>query len=54
MDEHKVRVGITQGDINGIGYEVIIKAFMDPREFWMSAHRWYMVPQKFWPTIARH
>jgi 4-hydroxythreonine-4-phosphate dehydrogenase len=31
MDEHKIRVGITQGDINGIGYEVIIKALMDPR-----------------------
>lgn len=31
MDENKVRVGITQGDINGIGYEVIIKALMDPR-----------------------
>jgi len=31
MDENKIRVGITQGDINGIGYEVIIKALMDPR-----------------------
>ncbi len=31
MEEHKIRVGITQGDINGIGYEVIIKALMDPR-----------------------
>ncbi|MCX6223841.1 MAG: 4-hydroxythreonine-4-phosphate dehydrogenase PdxA [Bacteroidia bacterium] len=31
MDEHRIRVGITQGDINGIGYEVIIKALMDPR-----------------------
>ncbi len=27
----KVKVGITQGDINGIGYEVIIKTLMDPR-----------------------
>lgn len=31
MDENKIKVGITQGDINGIGYEVIIKALMDPR-----------------------
>lgn len=27
----KIVIGITQGDINGIGYEVIIKALMDPR-----------------------
>src|ERR1035437_7691624 len=26
----KIRVGITQGDINGIGLEVIIKTFLDP------------------------
>ncbi|HNY09804.1 MAG TPA: 4-hydroxythreonine-4-phosphate dehydrogenase PdxA [Tenuifilaceae bacterium] len=31
MSDEKIRVGITQGDINGIGYEVIIKTFMDPR-----------------------
>lgn len=29
--EKKVRVGITQGDINGIGYEVIIKSLADNR-----------------------
>ncbi len=29
MDTSKIRVGITQGDINGISYEVIIKAFID-------------------------
>ena len=27
----QLRLGITQGDINGIGYEVIIKTLMDPR-----------------------
>lgn len=27
---NKIRVGITQGDINGIGYEVILKTFSDP------------------------
>lgn len=28
--ENKIRVGITQGDINGIGYEVILRTFSDP------------------------
>ena len=31
MEENKIKVGITQGDINGIGYEVIIKTLSDPR-----------------------
>ena len=31
MINDKLKVGITQGDINGIGYEVIIKALSDPR-----------------------
>ncbi len=26
-----IRVGITHGDINGIGYEVILKTFSDQR-----------------------
>ena len=30
-DLHKIKVGITHGDINGIGYEVILKALSDPR-----------------------
>jgi 4-hydroxythreonine-4-phosphate dehydrogenase len=30
MEERKVRVAITHGDTNGIGYEVILKAFEDP------------------------
>ena len=30
MDNNKIRVGITHGDTNGIGYEVIIKALGDP------------------------
>jgi 4-hydroxythreonine-4-phosphate dehydrogenase len=29
--EHKVRLGITVGDLNGIGMEVIIKTLMEPR-----------------------
>lgn len=29
-NNEKIRVGITHGDINGIGYEVILKAFSDP------------------------
>lgn len=31
MQNGKITVGITQGDSNGIGYEVIIKALADPR-----------------------
>lgn len=31
MSEQKIKVGITHGDINGIGYEVIIKCLMDSR-----------------------
>ncbi len=30
MEEKKIRVAITHGDTNGIGYEVIFKAFEDP------------------------
>ena len=30
MEENKVRVAITHGDTNGIGYEIILKAFEDP------------------------
>jgi 4-hydroxythreonine-4-phosphate dehydrogenase len=30
-DSKKIKIGISHGDINGIGYEVIIKALMDPR-----------------------
>jgi 4-hydroxythreonine-4-phosphate dehydrogenase len=31
MQDKKIKIGITQGDINGIGYEVIIKGLMDHR-----------------------
>ena len=31
MSEQLLRVGITQGDPNGIGWEVILKALADPR-----------------------
>jgi 4-hydroxythreonine-4-phosphate dehydrogenase len=30
MSEHKIRVGITQGDINGIGIETILKTLLEP------------------------
>lgn len=33
MSENKIRVGITQGDVNGIGMEIIIKTFLDPQIF---------------------
>ncbi len=29
-NNRKIRVGITHGDINGVGYEVILKTFSDP------------------------
>lgn len=32
-NNHKIRIGITQGDTNGVGYEVILKAFEDPTMF---------------------
>ncbi len=31
MDNRKIKVGITHGDINGIGYEIILKTLEDPR-----------------------
>lgn len=30
MEDSRIRIGITQGDINGVGYEVILKTFADP------------------------
>jgi len=30
MEEKKIRVAITHGDTNGVGYEVILKAFAEP------------------------
>ncbi len=33
MNSQKIKIGITQGDINGIGYEIIIKGLLDPRIF---------------------
>ncbi len=30
MEDNKIKVGITQGDINGVGYEVILKTFAEP------------------------
>lgn len=33
MEHKKIKLGITHGDINGIGYEVIIKTFSDSRMF---------------------
>ncbi len=30
MEQKNIKIGITQGDVNGIGYEVILKTFEDP------------------------
>lgn len=29
MDNHKIKIGITHGDTNGVGYELILKTFAD-------------------------
>ena len=31
MSDKKIKLAITHGDINGVGYEVIIKTFSDSR-----------------------
>lgn len=31
MDNERIKVGITHGDINGVGYEIILKTLEDPR-----------------------
>ena len=33
MEEKLIKIGISQGDSNGIGYEVILKSFSDQRMF---------------------
>jgi len=33
MESPKIRVGISQGDINGVGYEVILKTLSDNRVY---------------------
>ena len=33
MEHRKIRVAITHGDTNGIGYELIFKAFAEPQMF---------------------
>jgi len=33
MNNDKIKVGITHGDINGIGYEIILKSLIDSRVF---------------------
>ncbi|MDR2679583.1 MAG: 4-hydroxythreonine-4-phosphate dehydrogenase PdxA [Tannerella sp.] len=33
MEEKLIKIGISQGDSNGIGYEIILKAFSDQRMF---------------------
>ncbi|MDR2473454.1 MAG: 4-hydroxythreonine-4-phosphate dehydrogenase PdxA [Tannerella sp.] len=45
MEEKLIRIGITQGDINGIGYEIILKTFSDPRIFEMCTPILYGSPK---------
>lgn len=50
MKEHRLRVGITQGDINGISYEVILKTLMDSRVYEMCTPIIYGSPK----VVAYH
>lgn len=45
MERNKIRVGITQGDINGVGYEVIFKTFSDPAMLEMCTPIIYGAPK---------
>ena len=38
MEDRKIRVAITHGDTNGIGYEVILKALEDPMMLELCTH----------------
>ena len=46
MEDNKIKIGITQGDINGVGYEVILKTFADP-SCWNSVHRSFTALRKW-------
>ena len=46
MEENKIRIGITQGDINGVGYEVILKTFLRPYHAWSYVLRLSTVHRK--------
>ncbi len=50
MDNRKIRVAITHGDTNGIGYELIFKAFEDPEMLDMCTPIVYGSPK----TAAYH
>jgi 4-hydroxythreonine-4-phosphate dehydrogenase len=50
MRDHKIKIGITQGDINGISYEVILKTLMDPRIYDMCIPILYGSPK----VVAYH
>lgn len=50
MEEKKIIVGITHGDTNGVGYEVIFKAFEDPAMYELCTPIVYGSPK----TAAYH
>jgi len=45
MNQNKIIVGITQGDVNGVGYEVILKTLMDNRIYEMCTPIVYGSPK---------
>ena len=56
-ENNRIRVAITQGDINGISYEVILKTFSDSRMYdictpsFTAPPRWLRTTRNSWPCI---
>ena len=45
MEDRKIRVAITHGDTNGIGYEHIFKTFAEPEMLELCTHIIYGSPK---------
>ena len=54
MEQNKIKIGITQGDVNGIGYEIILKAFEDPTIFELCTPIVYGSPKVTLITSISH
>ena len=53
MPENKFKIGITQGDTNGIGWEIILKALADPRMTELFTPVVYGSPKASWHAGRR-
>lgn len=55
MEDNRIRVGITQGDVNGVGYEVILKTFSEPLMLELCTPIiWFAQSGSLSPQITRH